>query len=156
MDSAARTVNVAGVACGCAVGLAAILLFGWWLWARFARPHGQHNNLDDHTSVAQLLRQNATLPEYTQAGWCKHEVPMADDETTETFFPPHQGVPAARGRQPSSRSSTAAHRWPNAGDLALAEQPHHVLLSRVVHGLRRLPGPDDQRGSFTTNANSAA
>lgn len=59
MDSATRTVNIAGVVCGCVVGFVAILLFGWWLWARFARPHGQHSNIDDHTAVDRLLRQDS-------------------------------------------------------------------------------------------------
>lgn len=35
--------------------------------------------------------------------------------------------------------SDAIPRWPDEDDLALAEDPHYVLLSRVLHGLRHLP-----------------
>lgn len=54
MGSITDAVDVAGVLCGCAVGLAALLLCAWWMWARFTRPGGQHSNLDEHTSVARF------------------------------------------------------------------------------------------------------
>lgn len=34
---------------------------------------------------------------------------------------------------------TATPRWPTTDDLAMAEEPYYVLLSRVLHGLRHLP-----------------
>jgi hypothetical protein len=140
MDSAARTVNIAGVICGCAVGLAAVLLLCWWLWARFARPQGQHSNLAGHTSVARLVRQN-TMP-----------VPPCSDEPTETLFLLCQGgLRTLEPRIPSAQA-TAGPRWPSAGDLVLAEQPHHVLLSRVIHGLRHLPSADEKAEISATQA----
>ncbi len=42
MNRTAPIVEVVGLGCGCAVGLAAVLLLVWWLWRRFARPHGRH------------------------------------------------------------------------------------------------------------------
>lgn len=36
-------------------------------------------------------------------------------------------------------SVTATPRWPTTDDLAMAEEPYYVLLSRVLHGLRHLP-----------------
>jgi hypothetical protein len=40
--------------------------------------------------------------------------------------------------------SSPSPRWPTADDLAMAEEPHYVLLSRVLHGLRRLPRTREQ------------
>ncbi|WP_285483880.1 hypothetical protein [Amycolatopsis sp. NBRC 101858] len=56
MGTMTDAVDVAGVLCGCTVGFAGLLLCGWWLWSRFARPHGQHANLDERTSAIRLQR----------------------------------------------------------------------------------------------------
>jgi hypothetical protein len=43
------------------------------------------------------------------------------------------------GRCLRETASSPAPQWPTADDLAAAEEPRYVLLSRVLHGLRHLP-----------------
>jgi hypothetical protein len=52
-------VESVGLACGGAVSLAAVLLLTWWLWSRFARPHGRHASFDDSTSNTQTRDNDA-------------------------------------------------------------------------------------------------
>jgi hypothetical protein len=62
MKHTAPVVEIVGLGCGCAVGLAAVLLLTWWLWSRFARPHGRHSHIDDSTSSARLRDHDVTAP----------------------------------------------------------------------------------------------
>jgi hypothetical protein len=60
MNHSAPVVELVGLACGCTVSLAAILLLAWWLWSRFACPHGRHSSIDDSTSSVRLRDHDVT------------------------------------------------------------------------------------------------
>jgi hypothetical protein len=62
MNHTAPVVESVGLACGCAVVLAAVLLLTWWLWSRFARPHGRHASIGDSASNIQTRNTDAAAP----------------------------------------------------------------------------------------------
>ncbi len=149
MGSDTDATEVAGVLCGCAVGLVALALCAWWSWARFARPHGRHAHLGVRTSVTSLphyaqpadglssgpTQSRAAQPDRSARGHTEGSVqPMLASSpappravhraaVVATFFdsPTHRGFPPITCPLPRDPEAWAPHR----GSL-LSESTAHV------------------------------